>query len=226
MALLAMKTWIWLALVAAWALWVARALRRRGSAPAPAWPAWNVALRGEMEERYAYLREVCEGNARIVRRFLEDGAAAPAEQAREPLVWGLTALAAFVPTAQERLDEWHTLAAVVEADVPGPLPALRREDFLLPELRRRAARERWRGLASGDAGFAPRLAFLRRGFEATGRIGAALAARVKADDLSATVPARAQALAHDFDALNRETLACANVLLTALERDRERPARR
>jgi hypothetical protein len=215
-ALLAMKTWIWLALVTLWALVVARALWRRGSAPAPAWSGWNVALGGAMAQRYAYLREVFEGNAAIVRRFLEDAAGAPADRACEVFEWGLTALAAFVPTARERLDEWHTLAAVVEAEVPGPWPAVRRNDFALPELRRLAARERWRLRLGGDAGFAPRVAFLRRGFEAAARAGAALAARVEVDD-PAAVRARAQALAHDFDALCRETLTCAQVLLTALE---------
>lgn len=217
---MALSFWLTLALV--WVVFLVPVLRLRRRVDRHAWPAWTATLHGELAAHYAYLAEVLEGNAELVRSsaalagtHAQRGAHAVARQ-RLGILFGLveSCTAAMI----ERLDEWLVVcrAAVTLYPVePLPLKSLK-----LPALRGISVVHRAAHAVVVTSGERFRLRLrvldwaLHRLRGIARRARGRLMTRV-ADDLRPSDWRTAQAVTHDFAALSDEALVSAHGLLQA-----------
>ena len=221
---------LWPVLALLWLLLVVPAWMRRRRSEAWRWPVWRVVLRGETAGRYAYLREVFEGNARVLADLLrlahEHRAKGSPGQAYETLGWLFVGLRDFARTARARLVEWRVLSTVVQAHVPGPLPALRASSLRRPELRALA----WGQSVRRGSSLRSRLTVLGWGFAVLRLAGEHLRRRatnhIEAVDRDERGSApevlwqRGDDAVADFAVLSQETLATAHALLLAAQHSR------
>lgn len=215
---------IWMALAAAWILFLVPVLALRRRVDRYAWPAWQLTLRGEVADHFAYLREVLDGNAELVADML---AVAERHHARGATTTARTRLGqlfrmvdSFVERARVRLDEWLVVCRAALALYP--LPPLPRGAFELRALRGLGAVERAAHIVAVTSGerFRLRLRVLDWGFRLlawTARRRVRRLGRRPAHAVARGDWRRAHAVTHDFEALSYETLGAARGLLAAVE---------
>lgn len=220
---MAMVLTVWLVLAALWVLFLIPVLALRRRVDRHAWPAWTTTLHGEVAAHFAYLREVFEGNAELVREMVvvaerhhERGAMVTARTRLRDL-FGMVAL--FVARARERLDEWLVVCRAALALYPVPplsggalrLRALRGLAFMHQAVHVVA-------VTSGER-FRLRLRMLDWGFHLLEHIARRSAGRLAHrpwPEVARTDWNRAHGVAHDFDILSHDALNSARTLLAAI----------
>lgn len=215
---------VWLTLAALWVLFLVPVLVLRRRVDRYAWPAWRIALRGEVADHFAYLRELLEGNSEAVRMLLnvaeQHDARGARAQARQRLLLLFEIVGAFVGRARERLDEWLVVCRAALALYP--LPPISTQALDLRTLRTLAMVHNVLhaiAVTSGER-FRLRLRLLDQCFRMVAWIARRAGRRLEQRPSPDTTPGdwrRARGVAHDFDALTYETLATARGLLAVAE---------